>query len=107
TWLAPADDAAADADVEPGDPHGRLLCTLADVLLAPTGPAPSVLVFEDVHWADSATLGLIERLVRQLATEPVLVLLTMRADVVPVWTSLSYATVVALDHLGASELELL
>jgi DNA-binding SARP family transcriptional activator len=107
TWLAPADDAAADADVEPGDPHGRLLCTLADVLLAPTGPAPSVLVFEDVHWADSATLGLIERLVRQLATEPVLVLLTMRADVVPVWTSLSYATVVALDRLGASELELL
>jgi predicted ATPase len=64
-----------------------------------------VLVFEDVHWADAATLGLIERLVRQLATEPVLVLLTMRADVVPAWTPLSYATVVALDRLDACELD--
>ena len=107
TWLAAADDAAADTAVEPGDQHARLLCAIADVLLAPTGSAPSVLVFEDVHWADSATLGLIERLVRQLATEPVLVLLTMRADAVPAWTSLSYATVVALDRLGASELDLL
>ena len=91
----------------PATQHGRLLCAIADVLLAPTESAPSVLVFEDVHWADSATLELIERLVRQLATEPVLVLLTMRADVVPAWTSLSYATVVALDRLGAPELELL
>jgi predicted ATPase len=107
TWLAAADDAAADTAVEPDDRHGRRLCAVADVLLAPSESAPSVLVFEDVHWADSATLGLIERLVRQLATEPVLVVLTMRADVVPAWTSLSYATVVALDRLGASELELL
>jgi predicted ATPase len=105
TWLAPGDDAAADTAVEPGDRHDRLLHALADVLLAPTRPAPSVLVFEDVHWADAATLGLIERLVRQLATEPVLVLLTMRADVVPAWTSLSYATVVALDRLDACELD--
>jgi DNA-binding SARP family transcriptional activator len=107
TQLAAAGDAVPEPAVEPGDEHGRLLCTIADVLLAPTDSAPSVLVFEDVHWADAATLELIERLVRQLATEPVLVLLTMRADVVPAWTSLSYATVVALDRLGAPELELL
>ena len=107
TQLAAAGDAVPEPTVEPGDEHGRLLCTIADVLLAPTDSAPSVLVFEDVHWADAATLELIERLVRQLATEPVLVLLTMRADVVPAWTSLSYATVVALDRLGAPELELL
>ena len=75
TQLAAAGDAVPEPTVEPGDEHGRLLCTIADVLLAPTDSAPSVLVFEDVHWADAATLELIERLVRQLATEPVLVLL--------------------------------
>jgi DNA-binding SARP family transcriptional activator/class 3 adenylate cyclase len=98
---------AAAGNAEPGDQQSRLAGAIADVLLAPVGAAPSVLVFEDIHWADSATLGLIERLVRQLATEPVLVLLTMRADVVPAWMSVSYATVVALDRLGVSELELL
>jgi DNA-binding SARP family transcriptional activator len=101
--LAATDDAEAD----PGDPPGRLLCAIADVLVAPAGSTPAVLVFEDVHWADPATLGVLERLVRQLATEPVLVLMTTRADVVPAWTALSYAAVVALDRLGAHELDLL
>jgi DNA-binding SARP family transcriptional activator len=107
TQLAAADDAEREPAVDPGDEHSRLVCAIADVLLAPTDPAPSVLVFEDIHWADSATLGLIERLVRQLATEPVLVLVTMRPELVPAWTSLSYATVAALDRLCAADLELL
>jgi len=103
TQLAPADGGAAPAAAE----LQRLLGAITDVLLEPSASEPSVLVFEDVHWADPATLELLDRLVRQLATEPVLVLVTMRAGLVPAWASLSYASVVALDRLDASELELL
>src|SRR5262249_30273099 len=42
--------------------------------------SPTVLVFEDVHWADEATLDLIKFLGRRLQTLPVLFLLTFRDD---------------------------
>jgi DNA-binding CsgD family transcriptional regulator/tetratricopeptide (TPR) repeat protein len=56
---------------------------LADLQQAPT---PSVLIFEDVHWADHATLDLIRYLGRRLPAESVLLILSLRTDEV------------ALDH---------
>ncbi|HEY2284215.1 MAG TPA: ATP-binding protein, partial [Streptosporangiaceae bacterium] len=46
--------------------------------LAP--PAGCVLVLEDLHWADRETLGLLEYLADNLATERVLCLATVRED---------------------------
>jgi pentatricopeptide repeat protein len=39
-----------------------------------------VLVFEDLHWADSASIDLIDFLTRNLRSEPVLVVATYRGD---------------------------
>lgn len=54
--------------------------------------APTVLVFEDVHWADEATLDLIKFLGRRLQSVPVLFLLTFRDDELgpdhPLWSVL-------------------
>jgi DNA-binding SARP family transcriptional activator len=107
--LAPAGAAPAEPPVEvsPEEQQRRLLGAVTDVLLEAGGAAPAVLVFEDLHWADPTTLALLERLVRELATEPVLVLVTLRPERVPAWASVSYATVVTLDRLGAPELEAL
>src|SRR5262245_46907273 len=41
---------------------------------------PSVVVIEDVHWADEATLDLLTFLGRRIASLPTLVLLTYRDD---------------------------
>lgn len=41
-------------------------------------PTPSVVVFEDVHWADEATLDLIKFLGRRISKLPVLFLITYR-----------------------------
>jgi predicted ATPase len=46
---------------------------------------PTLLLIEDVHWADEATLDLLRSLGRRLAGRPVLVLATFRADAR--WTS--------------------
>jgi DNA-binding CsgD family transcriptional regulator/tetratricopeptide (TPR) repeat protein len=43
-------------------------------------PAPPVLVFEDVHWADEATLDLLRFLGKRMRTLPVLVLVSYRDD---------------------------
>src|SRR5580765_5871012 len=44
------------------------------------GDGPSVLVLEDVHWADGASLDLVRLLARRLSEFPVLVLATYRVD---------------------------
>jgi ATP/maltotriose-dependent transcriptional regulator MalT len=44
------------------------------------GGRPTIVVIEDVHWADEATLDLIKFLGRRVASLPVLVLLTYRDD---------------------------
>jgi AAA ATPase domain len=41
---------------------------------------PTVLVVEDVHWADEATLDLLRFLARRLGAAPVLLLVTYRDD---------------------------
>jgi predicted ATPase/DNA-binding CsgD family transcriptional regulator len=46
-------------------------------------PPPTVLVIEDVHWADDATLDLITVLGRRIGSLPALVVLTFRAGEAP------------------------
>lgn len=44
------------------------------------GEKPTVLVFEDVHWADAATLDLLKYLGRRIRAAPVLIILSYRDD---------------------------
>ena len=41
---------------------------------------PTIIVFEDLHWADSASLELIDFLARNLGSSPVLIIATYRND---------------------------
>ncbi|MGH2600925.1 MAG: AAA family ATPase, partial [Dehalococcoidia bacterium] len=47
---------------------------------ASAGPLPSLIVFEDVHWADEATLDLLRFLGRRLASHRALLVVTYRDD---------------------------
>ncbi|MDJ0382947.1 LuxR family transcriptional regulator [Streptomyces sp. G-G2] len=51
-----------------------------DCLLADLRTCPSLLVVEDVHWADEATLDLLRYLVRRLPSVPALMVVTYRDD---------------------------
>ncbi|MFE2289000.1 ATP-binding protein [Streptomyces sp. NPDC059443] len=51
-----------------------------DRLLADLGTCPTLLVVEDVHWADEATLDLLRYLARRLPGVPALVVATYRDD---------------------------
>ena len=44
------------------------------------GRAPTVLVLEDLHWADEATLDVLRLLARRVETVPALVLASYRDD---------------------------
>jgi len=64
--------------------RGRFYDGVIRVLLAVLGgPAPGVLLLDDLQWADEASLDLLTYLVRRLGDRPLLVLVTWRPEEVP------------------------
>jgi DNA-binding CsgD family transcriptional regulator len=102
--LAPAWGELAAAEDSPlllGEAVVRLLRVLA-------GAEPTVLLLEDVHWADAETLAVIEYLGDALRTESTLCLCTTRpdgaaVDVVARLQRRDPRTVLRVEPLGASE----
>jgi DNA-binding CsgD family transcriptional regulator/tetratricopeptide (TPR) repeat protein len=81
--LGPLRDAARGTDgpleralAAPGAPDAVYPAVLAQL----AGPRPTLLVVEDVHWADDATLDVLRFLVRRIAELPALLLLTLRDE---------------------------
>lgn len=75
----PVDRAELGQDMDRSEQRQALMQTLAEVLL-PTGRKPLLLVFEDMHWADSSTLELLHLLVTMAEGHALLLLLTARPE---------------------------
>src|SRR6185437_5249792 len=73
------DDGRAHAVSGERDPS-RLLELIVAVIGRLASEGPLVLVFEDVQWADQATLDLLALLVGGSVTRPLLLVLTVRSD---------------------------
>jgi len=81
--LGPFLDIADAADVELGGfgPHRRVPHEFLSVLVAELRrERPTVVVVEDVHWADEGTLDVVKLLARRIETLPVLALVSFRDD---------------------------
>lgn len=64
-----------------GDPLEKLITkAMFDLLVSMAGRTPLVLCFEDLHWADQSTLGLLESMLRLVEDHSVLFLLVFRPD---------------------------
>jgi predicted ATPase/DNA-binding winged helix-turn-helix (wHTH) protein len=88
TWLQQLPGLLSDRDLKAvqrraqGASRGRMLRELVEALDALTRAAPLVLLLEDLHWSDSATIDLLSMLARRRDPSRVLVLGTYRpADV--------------------------
>jgi class 3 adenylate cyclase len=60
---------------------------------------PLVLVAEDLHWLDPSSIEFLGSVLDQVATEPILILLTCRPDFEPPWGARSHLTPVPLSRL--------
>jgi predicted ATPase len=82
--LGPLADIAPSLDVKivermrEGDRSGVFTCWVAALT---TGPVPMVLVIEDAHWADEATLDLLQYPSRRVGSTRALLVVTYRDDV--------------------------
>jgi DNA-binding SARP family transcriptional activator len=91
-WLVEASRLLPElAELRPGLPpappldspgaQSRFLAGLREVLLAALGgPVPGVLLLDDLHWADEASLDLLTYLARRLAGQPLCIVVTWRSE---------------------------
>jgi DNA-binding CsgD family transcriptional regulator len=85
--LAPAGDQLVEVLARPGvegpaEPTQRRRMRVLDLVdvLADAAGEPTLLAFEDLHWADDLSLEVLGSLARRVADVPLLVVATVRAD---------------------------
>jgi class 3 adenylate cyclase/predicted ATPase len=66
---------------------------------------PILLLFEDLHWADAASLELLDLTVERVRQLPVLALFTLRLDFEPPWVGLPDVGTLTLGRLDRNNVE--
>ena len=108
--LALLDLPAEDAQWQQLDPPQRRRQTLDAVkrlLLRESQIQPLMVVFEDLHWIDTETQGLLDSLIDSLPTLPVLLLLNYRPEYSHHWGAKTYYTQLRIDPLPPESAEAL
>jgi class 3 adenylate cyclase/tetratricopeptide (TPR) repeat protein len=104
-------DALPDNDpfwrLDPPQRRQRTLEALTRVLLRESQEQPLLLVFEDLHWIDTETQALLDRLVDSLPTACLLLLVNYRPEYQHAWASETYYTQLRLDPLPPASAEAL
>jgi predicted ATPase len=85
--------------LDPPQRRQRTLEALMRVLLRESQAQPLLLVFEDLHWIDTETQALLDRLVEGLPTAHFLLLVNYRPEYQHGWGSKTYYTQLRLDPL--------
>lgn len=114
---SPAMRAIAEPSVVRGRSQAALFSESRAFLHAVARERPLVVLLDDLHWADSASLDLLRFLARQIASVPILLLVTYRSDevrrehplywLVPVLVREALAVRVDLSPLGDDDVRTL
>ncbi|HYZ23502.1 MAG TPA: AAA family ATPase, partial [Rhodopila sp.] len=79
------------------------LRTLVDLIEAAARKRPSVLLFEDAHWADPTTLEVLDLLIDRVRTVPLLVVLTHRPEFRSRWSRQGHVGALNLSKLTRAQ----
>ncbi len=88
-------------DLDPKLRRQRVLDLTVKLLKAKAHSQPLMLVIEDAHWADPASMDLIDYVARNIAGQPILFMLPHRPDIgLPDWTGYPHAVDLELADLS-------
>jgi class 3 adenylate cyclase/tetratricopeptide (TPR) repeat protein len=79
------------------------LRTLVDITEAAARRQPSVLLFEDAHWADPTTLEVLDLLIDRVKTIPLLIVLTHRPEFHSRWSGQGHVGALNLSKLTLTQ----
>jgi class 3 adenylate cyclase len=83
----------------------RILDDLAEWQFEIAQRQPTVMVWEDLHWADPSSLEYLSLLIEQVPTASLLLVLTFRPDFAPAWNMRSHMTPITLNRLEPLQIE--
>ena len=103
--LGLASEARPEPDADPEVLRRQIFLTLRSVLERRLAHGPLVLVVEDLHWADAASVELLQFMVERLADRPLMLLFTYRPtfDARPLVTRRATHTTIRLGPLTAGD----
>ena len=78
----------------------KTLQVLRDQLVGLAERQPVLLIFEDIHWIDPTSLELLDLLIQQIETIPVLTILTCRPEFQPRWADQAHVRFLSLNRLS-------
>jgi class 3 adenylate cyclase len=87
----------------PEELRRQQLAALTNWVVAGAKAQPTVLAFEDLHWADPTTLDLLRGIAEQGALAPLFVLATTRPEFRPPWSMRSHHASISLSPLDRAE----
>jgi class 3 adenylate cyclase/predicted ATPase len=83
----------------------RTLAALLDLFESLARKQPTLLLFEDAHWADATSLALLDQTIERVRELPVLALLTFRQEFEPPWADRPHVTTLMLGRLEQNDVE--
>ena len=89
-------------DLTPQRQKEDTLRLLVDTLAGIARERPTLMLFEDAHWADPTTLELLDLLLRRTAALPLLSLVSFRPEFTPAWTG-GHVTLMPLSRLSRTQ----
>jgi class 3 adenylate cyclase/tetratricopeptide (TPR) repeat protein len=99
----PVSEKYAPLTLSPEQKRKRLLATLAAWLFGAARAQPLVMAVEDLHWFDASSLEVLQLLVEQGATSPLLLLFTARPEFRAPWRLRAHHTDLTLNRLSARD----
>src|SRR5690348_8956632 len=95
----PCEDRYGPLSMTPQRHKDETLRTLVDITEAAARRQPSVLLFEDAHWADPTTLEVLDLLIDRVKAIPLLVVLTHRPEFASRWSEHGHVGALNLSKL--------
>jgi class 3 adenylate cyclase/predicted ATPase len=99
----PCDARYSALPMTPQKHKDETLRTLVDLIDATARQQPSVMLFEDAHWADPTTLEVLDLLVDRVKAIPLLVVLTHRPEFQPRWFEQGHVGALNLSRLTRAQ----
>ena len=79
------------------------LRALVDIVEAAAPQQPTVILFEDAHWADPTSLEVLDLLIERVRTSPLLIVLTHRPEFPARWSRHDHVTALNLSKLTRAQ----
>jgi adenylate cyclase len=94
---------ARPRDVEPEQLQRQIALAARTLVERRVRQEPLLIVVEDLHWADAASVELLRHVVDQLADRPLMILLSHRPDALPPQAARAAQSVIRLRPLSSDE----